>query len=98
MEALPGLKARQPDLQAAIDKAVHYFQTNADRMRCAQFRRQGLFVGPGVVEAGCETIVGQRLKQTGMYRTVRGTNAIIALGCLDLSNLWENFWESRKVS
>ena len=92
------LKAPQPDLQATIDKALHYFQTNADRMRYAQFRRQGLFVGSGVVEAGCKTIVGQRLKQSGMHWTVRGANAIIALRCLDLSNLWEDFWESRKIS
>lgn len=95
--ALLCLKAPQPDLQATIDKALHYFQTNADRMRYAQFRRQGLFVGSGVVEAGCKTIVGQRLKQSGMHWTVRGANAIIALRCLDLSNLWEDFWESRKV-
>jgi hypothetical protein len=95
--ALLRLKAPQSDLQPAIDKALHYFQTNADRMRYAQFRRQGLFVGSGVVEAGCKTIVGQRLKQSGMHWTVRGANAIIALRCLDLSNLWEDFWESRKV-
>ena len=101
VEALLGsllrLQAPQPDLQTTIDKALHYFQTNADRMRYAQFRRQGLFVGSGVVEAGCKTIVGQRLKQSGMHWTVRGANAIIALRCLDLSNLWEDFWESRKV-
>ena len=99
VEALLGtmmrLKPSQPDLQAAIDKAVHYFQTNADRMRYAQFRRQGLFVGSGVVEAGCKTIVGQRLKLSGMHWTVPGANAIIALRCLDLGNQWEDFWESR---
>lgn len=95
--ALLRLKAPQPDLKADIDKALHYFQTNADRMRYAQFRRQGLFVGSGVVEAGCKTIVGQRLKQSGMRWTVRGANAILALRCLDLSNQWEDFWESRRV-
>lgn len=95
--ALLRLKAPQPDLQATIDKALHYFQTNADRMRYAQFRHRGLFVGSGVVEAGCKTIVGQRLKQSGMHWSVRGANAIIALRCLDLSNLWEDFWGSRKV-
>jgi len=101
VEALVGtmmrLKPSQPDLQAAIDKSVHYFQTNADRMRYAQFKRQGLFVGSGVIEAGCKTIVGQRLKQSGMHWTVPGANAIIALRCLDLSNQWEDFWESRRA-
>jgi len=102
VEALLGvlmrLKPSQSDLQGAVDKAIHYFQINADRMRYAQFRRQGLFVGSGVVEAGCKTIAGQRLKQSGMHWTVPGANAIIALRCLDLSNQWEDFWESRRVS
>jgi hypothetical protein len=34
-------------------------------MRYAKFRSQGLFVGSGVVEAGCKTIIGLRLKQLG---------------------------------
>jgi uncharacterized protein UPF0236 len=96
--ALRRLKSAQPALQAVIEKAIHYFQTNADRMRYAGFRRQGFFVGSGVVEAGCKMIVGQRLKQSGMRWTVRGANAIIALRCLDLSNQWEDFWESRRAS
>jgi hypothetical protein len=37
-----------------------------------QFRRQKLFVGSGVIEAGRKTITGTRLKQSGMCRTVRG--------------------------
>ena len=66
-------------------------------MRYAEFRRQGLFVGSGVIEAGCKTIVGLRLKQSGMKWTVRGANAIISLRCLDLSGRWEEFWENRAV-
>ncbi|PIP08629.1 MAG: hypothetical protein COX51_03495 [Syntrophobacteraceae bacterium CG23_combo_of_CG06-09_8_20_14_all_50_8] len=31
------------------------------------------------MEAGCRTVVGQRLKQSGMHWTVRGANSIIAL-------------------
>jgi hypothetical protein len=92
------LKTSQADVQAAIDKTIHYFQTNAERMRYAQFRRQRLFVGSGVVEAGCKTIVGQRLKCSGMHWTVRGANAILALRCLDLRNRWEDYWESRRAS
>jgi hypothetical protein len=48
-------------------------------MRYAEFRRQGLFVGSGVAEAGCKTVIGQRLKQSGMRWTVDGANAIIPL-------------------
>ena len=96
--ALGRLRPRGEEAQEAVRKAQGYFETNATRMRYAQFRRQGLFVGSGVVEAGCKTIVGQRLKQSGMRWTVRGANAIIALRCADLSGRWEEFWEARAAS
>jgi hypothetical protein len=50
-------------------------------MRYPKFRKQGLFVGSGVIEAGCKTVLG-RLKRSGMFWTVRGANAIIALPAL----------------
>jgi hypothetical protein len=87
-----GGTARDP-----TDKAIDYFQTNRQRMRYADFRRQGLFVGSGVIEAGCKTIVGQRLKRSGMHWTVRGANAIIALRCCQMSGRWEEFWENRSA-
>ena len=53
-----------------IDTALGYFLNNAPRMRYHWFRHCGLFVGSGVVEASCKTIIGQRLKQAGMHWTV----------------------------
>ena len=66
-----------------------------DRMRYAHSRSQGFFVGSGVVETGCKTIIGYRLKQFGMEWSVRGANAIISLRCLTLSGRFEDYWESR---
>lgn len=80
------------------DQTINYFQTNIERMRYGRFRRQGLFVGSGVIEAGCKTIVGYRLKQSGMHWTVRGANAIIALRCCQMSGRWEEFWENRAAA
>jgi hypothetical protein len=95
--ALGRLRPRGQEAQEAVRKTVGYFESNADRMRYARFRSQGLFVGSGVVEAGCRTIIGFRLKQSGMRWTVRGANAIIALRCAELSGRWEEFWEARAV-
>src|SRR5438874_1406091 len=89
------LRPRQEQVQKEVCKAIDYFHTNRERMRYAQFRSQGLFVGSGVVEAGCKTIIGQRLKQSGMRWTVNHANAIIALRCSQLSGRWEEFWEQR---
>jgi hypothetical protein len=78
-----------------IDTALGYFENNAPRMRYHWFRQCGLFVGSGVVEAGCKTVVGQRLKQAGMHWTLGGADAIIALRCREASSSWETVCSSR---
>jgi Uncharacterised protein family (UPF0236) len=92
------LRPRDNEVQKEVGKTIDYFEKNAERMRYADFRSQGLFVGSGVVEAGCKTIIGQRLKQSGMHWTIQGANNIIALRCCQLSSRWEEFWEARSVS
>jgi Uncharacterised protein family (UPF0236) len=76
-------------------KEISYFKNNIKRMKYKEFREQDLFVGSGVIEAGCKTIVGMRLKQSGMEWTVPGANSIIALRCAHLSCRIEDFWEKR---
>ncbi|NIA13406.1 MAG: hypothetical protein GWP08_04945 [Nitrospiraceae bacterium] len=66
-----------------------------DKVRYADYFGQGLFVGSGVIEAGCKTVIGQRLKQSGMEWTVRGANAITAMRCVVKSNRVEDYWEQR---
>ncbi len=62
-------------------------------MRYGRFRAPGLFVGSGVVEAGCKTLVSQRLKQSGMRWTVRGAESIINLRCAEASGRWDEVWQ-----
>jgi hypothetical protein len=71
------------------EKELGYFLNNAPRMRYHWFRSRGLFVGSGVVEAGCKAVIGQRLKQSGMHWTVNGADSIITLRCAQASNQWE---------
>lgn len=94
--ALWALSGTHPTLKPALATEANYFQRNADRMRYPQFRQQGLFVGSGVVEAACKTVIAARLKRSGMFWTVRGANAIIALRCCRLSGKFEDYWESRR--
>jgi len=94
---LRSLQPSSPELAETIRKAADYFEKNADRMRYPEFRRQHLFVGSGVVEAGCKTVIATRLKQSGMFWTVRGANAIIALRCCRLSGHFEDYWEARRA-
>ena len=85
------------ELAEIIRTEADYFDKNADRMRYPEFRRQHLFVGTGVMEAACKTVIGSRLKQSGMFWTVRGANAIIALRCCCLSRRFEDYWEARRA-
>jgi hypothetical protein len=77
------------EAQEGLEREVNYFKENAKRMQYADFKRQGLFVGSGVIEAGCKNVIGKRLKQSGMHWTVRGANSIIALRCSILSGKFE---------
>ena len=78
-----------------VEGEIQYLEKNREHMRYAQFRAQGLFVGSGVIEAGCKTVIGQRLKQSGMEWSVRGANAIISLRSIIKSGRFEDYWESR---
>lgn len=97
LKALKRLRPRGLDEKRIVRNAIEYFGVNRDRMRYGDFRKAGLFVGSGVVEAGCKTIIGGRLKQSGMWWTVRGANAIISLRCCLLSGRYEDFWEARRA-
>jgi len=92
---LRSLQTPSPQVAETLRQAADYFERNAERMRYPEFRRQHLFVGSGVIEAGCKTVIGSRLKQSGMFWTVRGANAIIALRCCRLSGRFEDYWEAR---
>ena len=74
-------------------REINFFVKNKARMQYAEFRRQGLFVGSGVIEAGCKTAVGTRCKQSGMFWSVRGAHAILQLRCCILSGRFDAAWE-----
>jgi len=96
--ALRSIDSTSPEIIETIRLEADYFEKNAERMRYPKFRRQHLFVGSGVIEAGCKTVIGSRLKQSGMFWTTRGANAIIALRCCHLNGRFENYWEARPAA
>jgi hypothetical protein len=80
-----------------LDTALGYFVNNAPRMRYHWFRQCGLFTGSGVVEASCKSVIGQRLKQSGMHWTIKGADAIIALRCREASSTREAICSSPRT-
>jgi hypothetical protein len=96
--SIRALSSDNPEVSETIRTEADYFERNANRMRYPKFRRQHLFVGSGVIEAGCKTVVGSRLKRSGMFWTVRGANAILALRCCHLNGRFEDYWVSRRAA
>jgi hypothetical protein len=96
--AIRSIHSAHPDVAEKIRTEADYFENNAERMRYPKFRSQHLFVGSGVIEAGCKTVSGSRLKQSGMFWTVRGANAILALRCCHLNGRFEDYWEGRRAA
>jgi hypothetical protein len=94
--SLRSIESSNPELAGKIRIEADYFEKHTERMRYPAFRAQHLFVGSGVIEAGCKTVIGSRLKQSGMFWTVRGANAIIALRCCHLNNRFEDYREARR--
>jgi len=80
---------------AAVEKALHYFVTNVSRMQYGTFRKAEYFIGSGVVEAGCKTVIGGRCKQSGMFWSESGAENILALRCIHSSERLDDFWKHR---
>jgi len=98
VEALRSIKSSHPEVVEKLRTEADYFERNAERMRYPKFRRQHLFVGSGVIEAGCKTVIASRFKRSGMFWTVRGANAILALRCCQLNGRFEDYWEGRRAA
>jgi hypothetical protein len=81
--------------ETAVERALGYFVRNVSRMQYGTFRAAGLFIGSGVVEAGCKTVIGGRCKQSGMFWSKSGAENILALRCIHSSRRLEDFWKYR---
>ncbi len=90
-------KLRGPRRKEALEN-IGYVENNQDRMLYGTYRKQGLFYGSGVVEAGCRTVIGQRLKNSGMFWTKAGALNVAILRCALLDDRFDNYWNQRNES
>jgi hypothetical protein len=85
-------KSRREDLATEWT----FFRRNQHRMQYACFRRRGLPIGSGPVEAACKSIVKTRLCRSGMRWSREGGQRILGLRCYVKSGLWNEFWDAYK--
>ena len=74
----------------SIDKQLAYFTGNKDKMRYGLFRAAGLFIGSGVIESACKTIVENRLNRSGMRWAKKIAANVIALRCAIYSGCYDS--------
>jgi hypothetical protein len=85
--------AADPTPTQAVQRELDYLERNRARLDYRYYRAQGWFIGSGVVEAGCKRVIGQRLKQSGMFWREKGATAVASLRCALLSaGGWDYLW------
>lgn len=78
-----------------VERELQYFENNIARMQYGTFRRLGYFIGSGVIEAGCKTVIGGRCKHSGMFWGQTGAEHILSLRCINSSRRDNDFWKHR---
>lgn len=81
--------------RTAIQAELDYLQSHAARTQYGEFRAKGYFIGSGVIEAGCKTVVGRRFKQSGMFWSETGAEDLLALRCQIIGPHFERIWIER---
>lgn len=75
---------------------LQFLTAHQDRMLYGTYRKKGWFIGSGVIEAGCKTVVGKRLKQSGMFWSESGATCVLNFRTLLLSQRFDAFWRDRQ--
>ena len=82
----------------AIDDLYHYISVNEEQMRYDVFRSKGYQIGSGAAEGACKSVVGKRLKQSGMIWTRLGSSSVLALRLVWLNGRWEQLWTAKPLA
>lgn len=86
LAALKRMKPRSAEGREALTRELGYFSRNRDRMQYHQYRQAGMMIGSGPAEAACKTVVGTRLKQSGMRWSMSGADHVLAVRTCLLSH------------
>jgi len=87
------LDQMEPQSDETLEKQIAYFEHHQDKMRYQTYRAAGWFYGSGVVEGGCRSVIGQRLKESGMFWTETGATSVLTLRVALKSHRWDECWD-----
>jgi len=102
VQELSGIELSQvtPSVRESHRQLLGYLRNNLHRMDYPNYLARGWQIGSGIIEAACKTVVGRRLKCSGMRWSEQPTTWMCQLRALYRSspNLWADYWNriSRK--
>lgn len=90
------LGGRSAVVQEAHRVHTQYYRNHVARMDYPRYVANGWQIGSGPVESACGTVVGDRLKGSGMRWGSDGSDAVCHLRALYLSEpgQWDAFWQN----
>jgi hypothetical protein len=90
-----GLKTRKH--QTALFELRGHFVSNKECMRYNEYRKKGYSTGSGAAESANKYIVADRMKRSGMRRSLQHANALMWLRCKYYEDQWDEFWGKMKL-
>jgi len=91
-EVLKTLKTLTPLSKTAREeryKLITYYRNNQSRMAYDDYRKRGLMIGSGPMEAAHRTVLQARMKRSGQHWKITGAKAMINLRVALKSERWQ---------
>lgn len=89
IETIERLPHRGVEERIARQKILSYYRNNRSRMAYGSYRRRGLLIGSGPIEAAHRNVIQQRLKLAGQRWSEAGVQQVANLRVLRKSDRWQ---------
>lgn len=87
-------------VRTVLEEVLTYCRNQCERMDYPTYEANGWYIGSGAVESACKTVVGSRMKGSGMRWSEKGGHAVCHVRALYRSepSQWQAFWQRRQAA
>jgi hypothetical protein len=89
IQRIKSLRAISPQSKEAKQNVIRYYVEHEDRMMYQFYKKQGLMIGSGPIEAAHRSVLQQRMKLSGQRWSIQGAQAIANLRCYRKADQWQ---------
>lgn len=88
LSTLQSFRSKNKEAKMAKQKVIDYYTEHDDRMQYQTYRKNGLMIGSGPIEAAHRSVIQQRMKLSGQKWSIVGAQAMTNLRCYKHSGAW----------